>query len=404
MLKKTCLLKWAGLMLLFMALTLIQPPGWGMSVAEAAAGGGSNPAGGITLVLKVGDPAMTVNSASKPVDSLGTVPVLADGRVFVPIRAIVEALGGSMDYTAGEQKVTIILGGNTVNLWAGKTSAVVCGRTVALDAVPYISNGRTMIPLRFVAANLGCQVRWDGATRQVTINYGTGNSAPNSELAQETHVNPSFSNDLLKQNIEKLNSYRRKINTVTTDAATGKQGGSRKEFAYVRNPLSRYFKLEFPVTGSYTEEIIIGDKLWNRSRPDQEWTAWDSYETDKPVTFKYDVSTQPYPIDYQKLTFAKAGTEKVNGVNCIKYTVAGSYKDEFSFDVSPQKYPIEVTASGAIWIADDAVIKQAIIRQRITVNADITVGRDNASHIVSKDVIEDDVTDVNSTVIKPPGG
>ncbi|MGB9808516.1 MAG: stalk domain-containing protein [Caldanaerobacter sp.] len=32
-------------------------------------------------------------------------------------------------------------------------------------------NGRTMLPLRFVAENLGCDVQWDGTTKTITITY-----------------------------------------------------------------------------------------------------------------------------------------------------------------------------------------------------------------------------------------
>ena len=219
---------------------------------------------------------------------------------------------------------------------------------------------------------------------------------------QNTNVSTSFSNDVLIQNMENLNSYRRKINTVTTDES-GIPWESTKEFAYIKNPLSRHTRLDFPTSGSYNEEIIIGDKLWDKIRFDGEWSAYESYELEIPLALKYDISTQKYPIDYGKLTFVEAGSEKVNGVNCIKYTVSGTYKDEFSYNISPDdKYPIELTAAGTIWIADDTAVKQVIIRQHITINTDITYVLDKVTHYVSKDVIEDDVMDINSTVIQPP--
>jgi len=34
-----------------------------------------------------------------------------------------------------------------------------------------ILNGRTMLPIRFVSENLGCEVKWDGSTQIVTITY-----------------------------------------------------------------------------------------------------------------------------------------------------------------------------------------------------------------------------------------
>lgn len=221
----------------------------------------------------------------------------------------------------------------------------------------------------------------------------------NSSVSQ---VNSSISNDVIKQNIERLDSYRRIINTVTTDSKTGKQYISKKEFAYIKAPVSTYTKLEFPTSDSYSEEIIIGEKSWTRMSPTEKWTAWESFMSEQPVRLKYDVSTQAYPIDYGKLTYVKSGSEKVNGINCIKYTVSGSYNDAVSFDTSKKTYPIMLAVTGSIWIADDTAIGQAIIRQRITVNGDLTVGTDSSSHVVAKDVIEDDVMDINSVVIQPP--
>jgi hypothetical protein len=48
--------------------------------------------------------------------------------------------------------------------------------TLAIDAansavVPFITNGRTMLPLRFVAASLGAQVSYDQGTKTITITY-----------------------------------------------------------------------------------------------------------------------------------------------------------------------------------------------------------------------------------------
>ena len=36
---------------------------------------------------------------------------------------------------------------------------------------PVIQNGRTMLPLRFVAESLGCSVDWDSTTKTITIKY-----------------------------------------------------------------------------------------------------------------------------------------------------------------------------------------------------------------------------------------
>lgn len=223
----------------------------------------------------------------------------------------------------------------------------------------------------------------------------------NSGSTQGAETAVSFSSDTLKQIMEKQNSYRRTIRTVSTYVGYSDKYETIKEFAYVRSPLSTYTILDFPGQGSYNGEIIIGEKLWSKISKDDKWTGYDSYESEFPLAFRYDVSTQAYPIEYQKLAFTKVGTEKVNDVNCIKYTVSGTYTSTFapSSYYPEDKYPIKLTASGSIWVADDTALKQVMIRQRITIDTDITY--DNKP-LITKDVIEDDVTGINSTVIKPP--
>jgi len=39
------------------------------------------------------------------------------------------------------------------------------------DVKPVIINSRTMLPLRFVAENLGCTVNWDPMSRTIKITY-----------------------------------------------------------------------------------------------------------------------------------------------------------------------------------------------------------------------------------------
>ena len=44
---------------------------------------------------------MTVNGVSRAIDPQGTVPVIVESRTFLPIRAIVEALGGTYRLDGG---------------------------------------------------------------------------------------------------------------------------------------------------------------------------------------------------------------------------------------------------------------------------------------------------------------
>jgi len=126
----------------------------------------------LIIVLRINDPYMTVNGVKKEIDpGRGTVPVIVKGRTLVPIRAIIEEMGGSISWDGTERKVTITLKNTKIELWIDKKSALVNGATKELDVEPQIINSRTMIPLRFVTENLGCNVQWDGDTKTITITY-----------------------------------------------------------------------------------------------------------------------------------------------------------------------------------------------------------------------------------------
>jgi endonuclease YncB( thermonuclease family) len=96
-------------------------------------------------------------------------PIIHNGRVLVPLRAIFEALGATVRWDAGNQTITGERGGKTVILRIGSLQATVSGRQVPLDVPPAIISGRTMVPTRFIAESLGARVDWDERTRTVAL-------------------------------------------------------------------------------------------------------------------------------------------------------------------------------------------------------------------------------------------
>ena len=61
----------------------------------------------------------------------------------------------------------------TIILKPGSAKVTVSGRDIVIQAPPYIENGTTMIPLRFICENiLKASVQWDYSTNVITINDG----------------------------------------------------------------------------------------------------------------------------------------------------------------------------------------------------------------------------------------
>jgi len=116
----------------------------------------------------------TVNGVSMKMD---VAPVIMGGRTLGPVRYIAEALGADVAWDAVERKATVTLGSKTIELWIGKNSARVNGTYMFIDpqnpeVMPIIlPPGRTMLPFRFIAEQLGANVGWDPVKREVTITY-----------------------------------------------------------------------------------------------------------------------------------------------------------------------------------------------------------------------------------------
>jgi hypothetical protein len=124
------------------------------------------------ISLQVGSPRMTVGGVAKAIDAQGTQPLISNGTTMVPIRAIVESLGGSVRWDAAARRLDIRLGSRLVTMCVGKTTATVNGASKTMTTAPAIIGGRTMIPLRFAAENLGCLVGWNQPTKGITVVYG----------------------------------------------------------------------------------------------------------------------------------------------------------------------------------------------------------------------------------------
>ena len=96
-------------------------------------------------------------------------PMIINGRTMVPVRFIAEAMDGIVDWNADLQTAYIALNGSMVEMPILSNVIYVNGETVAIDTPPQIVNGRTMIPLRAAAEGLGLHVNYDDATRTITI-------------------------------------------------------------------------------------------------------------------------------------------------------------------------------------------------------------------------------------------
>ncbi len=105
-------------------------------------------------------------------------PFLADGRIFLPARFFLEGLGAVVGWNAATRVVTAELEQTRLELPVGVREARLNGTPVQLDTPARIIADRTYLPLRFLIESLGGEVYWDEQEYRVNIRLNGGALIP----------------------------------------------------------------------------------------------------------------------------------------------------------------------------------------------------------------------------------
>ena len=97
-------------------------------------------------------------------------------RTMVPMRAIFEALGATVDWDGDNQQIRADAGEISILMQIDSPHMYVASDTrsdvITLDQPPVIVEGRTLVPARAVSEALDATVGWDGANSTVNIDSG----------------------------------------------------------------------------------------------------------------------------------------------------------------------------------------------------------------------------------------
>ena len=123
----------------------------------------------LTMVCFAADITVTLDGEVVDCESYGSPATIVEGRTLVPLRAIFEALGATVEWDQVTRTVTSEMGGTTIQLTVGSDTLYKNDEPVTLDVPGQIINDRTMVPARAIAEAYGVGVEWDAATRTVVL-------------------------------------------------------------------------------------------------------------------------------------------------------------------------------------------------------------------------------------------
>ncbi len=140
----------------------------------------------IKIILTINKPTMIVNEEEKSIDNEGTVPIIVNDRTLLPVRAVTEAMGGSVEWNEYSRTVTLTKNEETIKLTIDSEIALLNSDEKILDTAPTIINDRTMLPIRFIAESFCFNVEWDGQTQEITILQDSTNKSNSPDLEQSS--------------------------------------------------------------------------------------------------------------------------------------------------------------------------------------------------------------------------
>ncbi len=167
-------------------------------------------------------PVLAASSITVYVDGTKVIydsqPITKNGTTLVPLRQTFEALGASVVWDNSTQTITAKKDDTNVKLTIGNQTAFKNGESFTISVPPVVENGRTYVPLRFVAESFGANVGWNGDTQTVTIKNASNSNSSSTSSTTSNSQGLTFSDGYLTYNDKKY-----EVITVAGDDLSGER-------------------------------------------------------------------------------------------------------------------------------------------------------------------------------------
>ncbi|MBP1967662.1 pectate lyase [Paenibacillus aceris] len=169
----------------------------------------------------MGEPNFAVNGAYHELEEgLLTKAVMVDDSVLAPLQDIIGTLGGTFQWDEVAKKTTVVLNGSTLVLTMGERVASVNGQPKTAPVSSRVTDGRVFLPVRFVMESVGCLVSWDANRTRITATYthpeaaaGSGGMAKGGKVTFATMIDQPaqwYGSDEAKQVADNILGFQNK--------------------------------------------------------------------------------------------------------------------------------------------------------------------------------------------------
>lgn len=100
---------------------------------------------------------------------LAAAPYIKDGRTMLPFRFIGEIMDAQVNWDAATRTASYQLAEKIIEVTIDSKYAKINHQQIILDVAPELKDGSTMVPVRFITESLGAKIDWKPETKQIII-------------------------------------------------------------------------------------------------------------------------------------------------------------------------------------------------------------------------------------------
>ncbi|MCG7380450.1 copper amine oxidase N-terminal domain-containing protein [Paenibacillus sp. ACRSA] len=120
-----------------------------------------------TVWMQVNSKMLKINDKTTNMD---TTPVLWKNTTYIPLRFLSEGIGATVKWNKKAQQVTVMAGNDTLEFWVNNNVMEVNGVKKNVGSTVFVNkDGRTQVPLRFIAELLNWDVKWAQKDGSITL-------------------------------------------------------------------------------------------------------------------------------------------------------------------------------------------------------------------------------------------
>ena len=101
--------------------------------------------------------------------TLEAPPTAINGTTMIPLRFITEVLGGEVDYRIDQKRIIIVYNGQYLIFTIGSNTVYTFDDTITLPQAPKAVNGRTLVPLRFIAEWMNLYLDYNNTDKSIVL-------------------------------------------------------------------------------------------------------------------------------------------------------------------------------------------------------------------------------------------